>query len=74
MFYFSNFPNIFQLVFCLENVLSTGLYDGANKCVSHSIDIEGLIIFVVRYPPERVIILRLNPFETAIPFAHSDHH
>ena len=32
MFYILNFPYLFLYVFCLENVLSTCLYYGANKC------------------------------------------
>ena len=54
----------------LDNVLSTGLYYGADKCVSHTSDVEGLRIFLVRYPPEWMNILPLHIFETAIHFAH----
>ena len=42
--------------------------------VSHNSDVEGLMNFVVRYPPEWMNILRLNLFETAIHFAHSNDH
>ena len=74
MFYISNFPYLFLWLFCLENVLSTGLYYGADKCVSHTSDVEGLIIFVVRCPSQWMNILRLNLFEIAIHFAHPNDH
>ena len=38
---------------------------GAIKCVSHTNDVEGLMI-VVRYPPQWTNILWLSLFETAI--------
>ena len=38
---------------------------GAIKCVSHTNDVEGLMI-VVRYPPQWTDILWLSLFETAI--------
>ena len=74
MFYISNFPYLFLQVFYLENVLSTNFYYGAEKCVSHTSDVEGLMVFVVRYPPEWMNILQLNLFETAIHFEHSNYH
>ena len=74
MFYISNFLHLLLEVFGLENVLSTGLYYGANKCVFHISDVEGLRIFAVRYPPEWMSVLQLNLFETAIYFAYSNDH
>ena len=64
----------FSYIFCLENVLSTSLYYEADKCVSHTSDVEGLMIFVVRYPPEWMNISRLCLFETAMYFVHSNDH
>ena len=37
---------------------------------SHASDVEGLVIFVVRYPPEWMNILQLNLLETAIYVVH----
>ena len=60
---------------CLKNVLFTSLYCGASECISNTSDvIEGLMIFVVRYPSEWMNILQFNLFETAIHFAHSNDH
>ena len=41
---------------------------------SHTSDFEGLMIFVVRYPPEWMNILRLNLLETTIYFVHSNYY
>ena len=41
MFYILNLPYLFLQVFCQENAISTGLYYGADECVSHASDIEG---------------------------------
>ena len=35
MFYILNSPYLFLQVFCLENILSTGLYYKAKKCLSY---------------------------------------
>ena len=67
-------PLPFTKSFLSRKYLSTGLYYGADNCVSHTNDVEGLMNFVVRYLPEWMNILRRTFFETAIHFAHSNHH
>ena len=42
--------------------------------VSHASGVEGLMIFVVRYPPEWIDILQNNLFETVVHFAHLNDH
>ena len=64
---FSNFLHyLFFYVFFLSRkcFIYRFLYE-AIKCVSHTNDVEGLML-VVRYPPEWTNILRLSLFETAI--------
>ena len=67
-------PLPFTKSFLSRKYLSTGLYDGADNCVSHTNDVEGLMIFLVWYLPEWMNILRRSLFETAINFAHSNDH
>ena len=74
MLYILNFSYLFLKVFCPENAVSTSLYYRANKCVSHTSDVEGLMIFVVTYPPEWMNILWLNLFEPVTHFAQSNDH
>ena len=57
MFYISNFPYSSRRFFCIENILSTVLYYGADKGVSHTSYVEGLMVFVARHPLEWMNIL-----------------
>ena len=64
---FSSFLHylFFHVFFLSRKCLIYRFLYGAIKCVSHTNDVEGLML-VVRYPPEWTNILWLSLFETAI--------